>query len=192
MASHPTNRPPGRPKTKYYTTLMGRIPQDLADRVKGYAAHHGQSISTLIREGLEWRIHESEGYSEFMSDRNETPLDELLSDTNREELDALLEDTENPALDEIVSDMKSAATAKVSDTNTYVATSAEESQYVESTPAFDPEKHRLGKLCPKQHEWGTTGQSLRTRNKAGFCLRCNAELNKSRRTATRQAMGATA
>ena len=57
MAYKRTGRPPGRPKTKEYTTVLARLPQELADLVKRYAAERGQlPVSELIREGLEWRI----------------------------------------------------------------------------------------------------------------------------------------
>jgi hypothetical protein len=36
------------------------MPQDLLDRVQRYARLHRQSISALIREGLEWRITEGD------------------------------------------------------------------------------------------------------------------------------------
>jgi hypothetical protein len=56
MAYKPTGRPVGRPKTKEYVTLLARVPADLAELVKRYASQHGQSVATLIREGVEWRI----------------------------------------------------------------------------------------------------------------------------------------
>src|SRR6516165_6434821 len=56
MAYKPTGRPVGRPETKEYVTLLARVPADLAELVKRYASQHGQSVATLIREGVEWRI----------------------------------------------------------------------------------------------------------------------------------------
>jgi hypothetical protein len=44
-------------------------------------------------------------------------------------------------------------------------------------PPFDPTKNVLGKLCPRGHEWGTTGQSLLRRSN----YRCRACENASRR-----------
>jgi Family of unknown function (DUF6364)/Recombinase len=55
-----TGRPVGRPKTKDYTTISLKIEQPLLDRVKTYAKRHGQSVSELIRDGLEWRIGEGD------------------------------------------------------------------------------------------------------------------------------------
>jgi len=52
-------------------------------------------------------------------------------------------------------------------------------------PTFDPTRHRLGKLCPRGHDWQGTGQSLRVNNKAGYCLACNAEDARARRQTKR-------
>jgi len=54
------------------------------------------------------------------------------------------------------------------------------------TPAFDPTRYRLGKLCPRGHDWQGSGQSLRVRNKAGYCLACQAEDARASRAAKRQ------
>jgi hypothetical protein len=56
LMAKPTGRPVGRPKTKEYSTLLARVPQDVIDRVKAYAEAHHKTISELIRNGLEWRI----------------------------------------------------------------------------------------------------------------------------------------
>ena len=50
-------------------------------------------------------------------------------------------------------------------------------------PSYDASKYRLGRLCPRGHEWGTTGQSLRVNNRAGYCLTCNATHARARRQA---------
>jgi len=46
----------GRPKTSVLTTISVKVPQDLLDRVQAYAQQQQQSVSALIREGLEWRL----------------------------------------------------------------------------------------------------------------------------------------
>ncbi len=60
MPYTPTGRPVGRPKTKDSKTISLKMPQDLLDRVQRYAREHHQSVSALIREGLEWRITEGD------------------------------------------------------------------------------------------------------------------------------------
>lgn len=42
----------GRPKTKWYVTLMARVPQVLADQARTYASDHQLSISEVLRTGL--------------------------------------------------------------------------------------------------------------------------------------------
>ena len=54
---------------------------------------------------------------------------------------------------------------------------------------FDTTKYHLGKLCPRGHAYLDTGQSLRTNNAVGYCLRCNAEDVRARRAAKRQQAG---
>lgn len=51
----------------------------------------------------------------------------------------------------------------------------------EEPPTFDGAKYRLGKLCPRGHDWQDTGKSLRVKNKAGYCLACQAEDARARR-----------
>jgi hypothetical protein len=60
-----TGNPVGRPFT--YTTpeerpltLSFRIPRDLADRLKGYASRHRQSITELILDGIRWRLEQGD------------------------------------------------------------------------------------------------------------------------------------
>jgi hypothetical protein len=56
MTYKSTGRPVGRPKTKEYRTISLKIPTTLLARVQTYARLHRQSLSELIRDGLEWRI----------------------------------------------------------------------------------------------------------------------------------------
>ena len=41
---------------KAYTSVIARIPQELADQVKRYAREHRCAVSELIRDGLEMRL----------------------------------------------------------------------------------------------------------------------------------------
>lgn len=56
--------------------------------------------------------------------------------------------------------------------------------------SFDTTKYRLGKLCPRGHDYHGTGQSLRVNNKAGYCLACNAATNQRKRAQARQEISA--
>lgn len=53
--------------------------------------------------------------------------------------------------------------------------------------SFDTTKYRLGKLCPAGHDYEGTGHSLRVKNKAGYCLACNASGKRRERAKKRQA-----
>ena len=58
-----------------------------------------------------------------------------------------------------------------------------------TAPLFDTSKYVLGKLCPRGHEHGTTGQSLlRISNR--HCLACDREKFHERKQAKRQAQPA--
>src|SRR5262245_53344730 len=73
---------PGRPKTKEYRTLMARIPQDLVDRVKEYAAQHQHNISALIRDALEVYISNEDSLSYRYG--NTSDVNGNVSDTREE------------------------------------------------------------------------------------------------------------
>jgi hypothetical protein len=55
----------------------------------------------------------------------------------------------------------------------------------ETCPPFDPANNVLGKLCPRRHEWGTTGQSLLRRSNSR-CRACENESRRERRAAKRE------
>src|SRR2546428_808683 len=81
MPYKPTGRPVGRPKTKDYKTISLKMPQDLLDRVQTYAREHRQSVSELIRDGLEWRITEGDPRRQHMSVKSyssNTVLEEMV------------------------------------------------------------------------------------------------------------------
>src|SRR2546428_5538310 len=112
----PTGRPRGRPKTKEYETLMCRVDTALADQVRRYAGLHRQTISDILRDGLQALLSEQDPWHPitsddnrdatraFLSDRNETPLDMLVGETNSTEREALLSATPEPVIDTILSD----------------------------------------------------------------------------------------
>ena len=77
--TQPTGRPRGRPKTKEYVTLMARVPQDLADQAKRYAGQHRQTMSDVLRDGLQLLLDEDRSRP-FLSDRK--AVAEIVSDTN--------------------------------------------------------------------------------------------------------------
>src|SRR5215475_4167514 len=95
----PTGRPRGRPKTKEYSTLMARVPEELVERIKRYAAQKRQPISVVIRDALEILLEEDR-YQPFMSVRKAG--DENLSDMKVDRLHMMSDMNEG---DDITSDM---------------------------------------------------------------------------------------
>jgi hypothetical protein len=176
----PTGRPRGRPKTKEYSTLMARVPQELADRVKRYAAAHRQPIAVVMRDALLLLMDEYPSSAdrsaphriaahEFLSDRYDSSLDTLLGETDRAAFEALLSDTNAEVVDAIL-EGGNRRPDMVSDTH---------------VPAFDTTKYVLGKLCPRGHDYHGTGQSLRHLRRH-VCLACDAEQARARRKAQRK------
>src|SRR5437016_4138658 len=114
--TRPTGRPRGRPKTKEYVTLMARVDATLADQVKRYAGLHRQTISDVLRDGLQALLSEQDPWHPkisdrngdatraFLSDRNETPLDMLVGETDSAEREALLAAPPEPVIDTCLSD----------------------------------------------------------------------------------------
>jgi hypothetical protein len=65
MPRRPTGNPVGRPFT--YTTddarpvtYSLRVPRDLSERLKGYAARHRRPITELLLDGLRWRLDQED------------------------------------------------------------------------------------------------------------------------------------
>ena len=179
----PTGRPRGRPKVKEYVTLMARVDMALADQVKRYAGLHRQPISLVIRDALSLLMEEYPAEAnptgshrlaahEFLSDRYESPLDTLLGETGNAELEEFVSDTNKAAIDLLDADAHS------------------DREYLSDTKGddsdFNPTTHSLGKLCPRQHNYRGTGQSvLRLSNR--HCRACDREKFHERKQAKRQA-----
>src|SRR5882724_1635559 len=113
----PTGRPRGRPKTKEYVTLMARVDVALADQAQRYARLHRQTISDVLRDGLQV----------LLSDQD--PWRPIMSDTNR---DAAIVSDRNGVREEVVSDRNG-------DEELLSDTKADDDDI--------PASHSLGKLC---------------------------------------------
>jgi hypothetical protein len=109
----PTGRPRGRPKTKEYSTLRARVPPELADRVKRYAAAHRQPMAVVMRDALLLLMDEYPSSAdlsaphriaahEFLSDRYDSLLDTLLGETDCAAFEAFLSDTNAEVVDAIL------------------------------------------------------------------------------------------
>lgn len=83
MAYTPTGKRVGRPKTKDYQAISLKMPQELLDRVQVYARLHRQSLSELMRDGVEWRITEGDlrGVGVYAPQRTQSNEDEYYGNT---------------------------------------------------------------------------------------------------------------
>jgi hypothetical protein len=172
MPRTPTGRPPGRPKTKEYATLVARMPQPLVNQARRYARAHGCSISILLREGLEWRLNSCDTATVPVPEAM-PPAPQVVGE------DSSHTETAPPAAPAAVGD-------GLGDTETvHVPTPLADSRNTPTIPPFDQTRHVLGKLCRRGHEWGNTGQSLLRKANLG-CLKCDAEGARERRRQKRQ------
>jgi len=107
---------------------MARVPKELVDRVKRYAAAHRQPISVVMRDALLLLMDEYPSSvdraaphriaaHEFLSDRYDSSLDTLLGETESAGLEALLSDTNAETVATIL-DETNCASDIVSDGNT--------------------------------------------------------------------------
>ena len=189
MVYKPTGRPPGRPKSKDYVTLMARVPQELAEQVQRYARLHRQSVSDMLRDGLQLLLNTEDDAAYFMYDRN--PTSGILSDSNptigsagpemMSDRNASPEDT---APERMAAIPQSPGTVQeeeemMSDINTTPERVQEAGIMSDTNPApavaYDVEKYFLGPLCRQGHDWQGTGQSLRRRSAETTgreCLEC--------------------
>ncbi len=215
--TRPTGRPRGRPKTKEYVSVTTRMDIALAEQLKGYATRKRQSLSDVVRDGLQLLFSEQDPWHPtlsdsngdepraFLSDRNESPLntlagevgsaerEELLSDMKEEVVEALLSDTNRDK--DIVSDIKEAERI-MSDTKAVSSDIVSDTKTAVSLPTL-PEGQVWGKPCDKNpaHVDPQTGRTVRRRGKdlstpTGYfdrCRACEHDRKQARRQAKRQA-----
>lgn len=193
-------------------TISLRLPRELHARLEQYATQHRQSISELMRDGLEWRLsegdprglgdaHTKEDEAYYMSN-TANALTDMRQALARQEAQIqtivqVLERQTTPAGNGVYGVYDRTTTMPATD----VAVSYQEAQHTplatltdeqtpESMPAtvppYDTTKYRLGKLCPQGHDYHGTGQSLRVNNKAGYCKACNGAQQREGRARRRQ------
>jgi hypothetical protein len=196
----PTGNPRGRPKVKEYVSVTARMDIALADQLKTYAKRKRQSLSDVVRDGLQVLFSEQDPWHPLMADTHGETAMELLSDKNKaaiailevdtrsereylsdtkEDEDDILSDTKEDILSDtkraevIMSDTKAAPTHIVSDTK-------------EDESDYNATIYVLGKLCPRQHGYRGTGKSL-LRLSDHHCLACDRLKSAAKREAKRQA-----
>jgi hypothetical protein len=172
-----------------------KLPPDLLDEVGRYADLHHTSLSALLREGLALRIHGQQAI-EPTSGMTVIPHDTV-------DVFTRLADTLSTAADEL---RKACHLPPAQEHNGQAATPPATAQrpaqvrprghtVISAVPGsasghtaddadYDPAIHSLGKLCPRQHEYRGTGQSvLRLSNR--HCRACDREKFHERKQAKR-------
>lgn len=202
-----------RPKTKDYDTLLARVPQDLADRVKHYAHLHRCSVSELIRDGLEWRIEQdtpgrqtltshqpANGHTPPMPENGDTVSQELspmlraaIAAAVRETLHTVFpmphgERGEPDVLHEHGTDVlpqsPEAITSEKDVVQKHAVAVLQEDPTGDAVPAFDATKFYLGKLCPQGHDYAGTGKSVLRRHN-NYCRECDTARKREQRRLAR-------
>jgi hypothetical protein len=210
----PTGRPRGRPKTKEYVTLMARVDVALADQAQRYARLHRQTISDVLRDGLQVLFSEQDPWRPILSDSNavpdiaydmnkdaeivsdEKPVPDIASDSNA--VTGITSDMNKGA--EIVSDMNRdegilsdrnavPAVLLTASTEDVPAPAAILTDHIADDQDYYPAIHSLGKLCPRKHDYRGTGQSVLRRTNR-HCRACDREKFHERKQAKRQAQRA--
>ena len=192
-------------------TISLRLAHDLYDRLERHAQRHRQSVSELVRDGIEMRLavqadprwqtaQEQELYydntvlqelatpAHFLDDR--IPFDDEHLPVSAPATPAVadISHDNNTVIQEAVTKhrgRKGQAAAVQQDQSPALV--EDTPGHSDEAPAYDPSKYHLGKLCPRGHEYQGTGQSLRSNNVAGYCPACNVEDTRARRQARRQA-----
>jgi hypothetical protein len=166
MAAKPT----GRPRTKPFRTIALTLPLDLLERVQTYARQHRQSLAALIRDSLEWRL------------RAGAPRGPLTNGSGYFR-NSLLGDLVTPAhLLDVALPFDVEWPPGGHAPTPGPLTLAETRALFWYCPPFNPARHSLQPLCKHRHEWGTTGQTLKT-IKGSSCLACKAESQRRLRKA---------
>jgi len=190
----PTGRPKGRPKVKEYVTLMARVPLELVEQARRYAARKRQPISEVLRDGLLLLLEQEDTAPHYVYDRN-TPSANV-SDT-KEDTPRTLEAPQAPQPVK-VSDVKEAMLPPGTHRPPIVSDTKEDNLPRETSPAkmsdtksatlpsFDTSKFYLGKLCPHGHDFHGTGQSL-LRKHNQRCRECENTSKRDKRARERPA-----
>ncbi len=199
-----------RPSTgnPHWKALAVKLPEQMIDEVRRYADLHGMSISEVIREGLDMRLHGPQQASEYggitaIPATTVTVLTRLATTltTAAEQLrsacaGATLADVEaqHGTLESYISTQNTEYNSNTEYNGNILdrmphfepqPVPQEDTQQPDACPPFDPTKYVLGKLCKLGHEWGTTGQSLLSTS-SHTCKTCKAASKRRKRAEKRQ------
>jgi hypothetical protein len=165
----------------------------MIDEVRRYADLHGMSISEVIREGVDMRLHGTLHPNEYDSNTSlPAPMVTMLTrlattlTTAVDQLHSVCAgavvseggECQIPSAPQRYNRNPSALKEEYNGNTISAAPSTAPQrqlqaapQHSEACPPFDPAKFVLGKLCPQGHEWGKTGQA-RLRLPSRTCPDC--------------------
>jgi hypothetical protein len=198
-------RPKGRPKgsttaTVELETVSFKAPVEFMARVRAYAKQHRQSISELVRDGLEERLNGSDPLDyRYGLDPREEPPSESAGESGAlyTLITALTAEVQQMRVAMQALEQRVAGQGRVKETrgitdNTGNTDNANKSNMsntenhdIPSYPPFDLSKFYLGKLCPKRHDYYGTGQSLLRRHNQS-CRECERLSKQAKRQAKAQ------
>jgi hypothetical protein len=197
-------RASGNPPLK---ALAVKLPSLLIEEVRRYADLRGMTISAVIREGLDMRLHGSALSSEYNGNTALPMTTTLMLTRLASTLTTAVDQLRRVYADAVVpegEEQQHAAALQSDDSNTVSHTDEyngntlhkapgtapkqeppDVSPPSEACPDFDPTKYVLGKLCPQRHVWGTTGQSLLSLP-SRTCKECRNASKRQKRAEKRQ------
>ena len=169
-----------RPKTgKAYEVLNCRVPPGLVDRLSDYAKLHNQRVRDVVAAAL----------LAYLDGTPVAPLETGEAQMVRQAQQRIAEGLK--MLGTVAQTPRRAPTRPpaVSVTPPSDNHGVDVTPQPDGTPAYDTTKYYLGKLCPGEHDWHGTGQTLKKR-KGNKCRLCENAGKKTRRQAARQALEA--
>ena len=169
------------PSTRYTV----RLPAPLDTAVQEHLRTSGTPFATLIREALSAYLADTPPTGTLTP--APTAADSADSLHNLGEQLALLR-ARVEALEQVLTgrrqstDRSADSLPRGADRPADRALTRAETPQVEGCPPFDPARNYLGKLCPRGHEWGNTGQSLLRRANQS-CRQCENQRRREKRAA---------
>lgn len=157
---------------KAYTTLMARIPQELADAVKQYASQHRYTVSELIRDGLEMRLEAGEVPGRSTGSRDQGG--EVRHEVRPQYVSG--QTAHHKGHTKVIQDKTKVRPSHVPEVphGQYGMT-----EVIHHSADFDATKFYLSDLCKRGHDYQGTGKSLLRKGNAN-CVQCQRELRQAR------------